>query len=229
MKKWTLLLAALLVFCVLGTALGEGGFVFASAEPQIPEEIDVTIHADMGLKLVAPKDEKMTRQWFENNTVCLRGLYIRDIAPELTSKWYNVLPIDLTKQGRQTFDLVASNLYYVGKAYVEIEDDSLTLTYDYYMSDIAQPVSECAAIFSSMDQLTAEYLENPTPNFTVGRPISISRSLEGSETALLFVFNQLSYTQPYDSLNRLLTRYWPNHPRYMKDQAALKDLLTKLK
>ena len=226
MKKWTVLLAALLVFCLFGSALAEGGFVFMTPDQQQPaEEIDVSIHADMGLKLVAPKDEKMTRQWFESNTVCLRGLYIRDFAPELTGKWYNVVPIDLTNQGRQTFDLVAGNLYFVGKAYVDIEDGSLTLTYDYYMSDIATPVSECAALFTSMDELTAEYLEDPTPNFTVGKPVK----LDGSETALLFVFNRLSYTNPYDSLNHLLTRYWPNHPRYMKSQAAMKDLLTKLK
>ena len=229
MKKTTVLLVLLLIFCMTASALAEGGFVFRDAAQKPAEEIDTSIHAGTGLKLYNRRDEKAERQWFENNTVCLRGLYLRDIAPGLTSLWYNIVPIDLTKQGRQTYDLIASNLYFVGKAYVDISGDQLTVSYDYYESEIAYPISECAALFTSMDELTAEYLDNPVPNFTVGRAVSISGDLNGSETALLFMLNRMTYTNPYDTVNHLLTRYWPNHRYCTKSQAAMRELLLKIK
>ena len=189
-----------------------------------PAGFDVKTLKDHKLTVIQPK-----RQWFENNTVGVRGLFLRDLYPDLTSRWYNVAPVDLTKQGRQTFDLVASNLYMIGHAYVDVKDDSVTVSYDYFRSDIAQPLSETAALFTSIDQLTTEYLENPTGNITVGKPVSISQDLGGSDTALLFFCNRLTYSQPYTDRGAMLSRFWPNHPRYANDKANMKALLEKIK
>ena len=176
------------------------------------------------LKVVQPK-----KDWFKNNTVCVRGLYLRDLYPGLTDKWYNVAPIDLTKQGRQTFDLVASNLYFVGYAYVDIQGDSVTVSYDYFESDLAEPLSESVALLTSVDQLTPAFLNSPASNIPVGRPVSINGNLGGIQTALLFICNRFTYSQPYTTKGFMLTRAWPNHPRYADELAEMKTLLRDMK
>ena len=51
--------------------------------------------------------EKAT--WYSNNTACSFGPAFRDVRPGMTDKWYLFTPINLSIQGRQTFDYVASN------------------------------------------------------------------------------------------------------------------------
>ncbi len=187
-----------------------------------PKGYDLKNLKKYALELVQPK-----KQWFKNNTVGVRGFSLRERYPSLTDKWYHVVPVDLTKQGRQTFDLVASNLFILGHAYVDIRGDQLCVNYDYYMSDLAEPISDTIALFTSLDGLTSRYLDQPTGNVTAGVPLSISNDLGGNDTALLFFCNRLTYSQPYSTRGAMLTRFWPNHPRYAKDRAAMEGLMAK--
>ena len=169
------------------------------------------------------------RQWYENNTVGVRGISLREQYPDLTSKWYNVVPVDLTKNGSQTFELVASNRFIVGQAVLTVQDGTVTVDYQYYQSDLATPLGETIALFTSLDQLTTEFLENPVGNISAGQAVSIEDDLGGADTALLFMCNRLTYTQPYTTKGAMLSRFWPNHPRYKQEKAEMKALLEKLK
>ena len=51
-------------------------------------------------------------EWYHNNTMSLLGLSLRDMYPNLTNKWYQVVPVDLTQDGVFRFSTVASNEYY---------------------------------------------------------------------------------------------------------------------
>ena len=163
-------------------------------------------------------------QWYPNNTVGVKGFSLRELYPNLTSKWYNVVPVDLTQEGVQTFDLVASNMYIIGKAYAEVRDGKVTLSYAYIGSDRAQALGETVALFTSLDQLTHDYLEEPTSNVSFNQPISIEEDLGGADVALLLICNRLTYSQPYTDKGYMLTRYWPNHHNYVEYRAGLQSL-----
>ena len=167
-------------------------------------------------------------QWYPNNTVGVKGFALRDRYPGLTDKWYNVVPVDLTREGRQTFDLVASNLYLVGKAYVDISGSDLRVTYEYFESDRTEQLGETVALFTNVSQITREFLEEPTGDIQFGQTVSITNDLGGAKNALLFICNRLTYAQPYTSGGVMLMRYWPNHPRYTKYRAELETIMSKL-
>ncbi len=180
-------------------------------------------------KYAQPKDVDWERQWYPNNTACVIGLSLRDQWPELTDKWYHVLPVRVDQEGRQEFPLVASNLYIVGKVTVTVRNDWVTVTYKYLgLGDEIQRQSDTVAWFTSMDQLTPEYLEDPVSNCRFGKRISRKKDLNGQSVALLFVCNRVTYAQPFDEKGVLLTRYWPNHPRYVKYREALNGLLAEM-
>ncbi|MBQ8082410.1 MAG: hypothetical protein IJ240_11000 [Clostridia bacterium] len=155
-------------------------------------------------------------QWYPNNTVGVMGLSIRDLFPDRTDKWYNVLPVDLKVQGKQIFPLVASNMFFIGKLTVDVNGDRVTVRYRLYPSQQVEVHGETSAWFTSFDDLTAEYLNDPQSNFRFGRSVSIKKDLNGQEEALLFVCNRVTYGQPYDAKGTMLTRYWPRHHRYVE-------------
>ena len=161
---------------------------------------------------------------YTNNTVCLAGLSIKDTWPGLTDKWYNVVPVDLTAQGRQTYTLVASGMYYIGECYVDIAGDEVVVTYATYRGNLDR-LSECMRFFTDLDDLTTEYLEDPTSSFAFGEKLSIRRDLKGAQVALLFVCNRVSYTIPFDNQNHTLVRYYSNKPDWKAFRADLTELL----
>ena len=149
--------------------------------------------------------------WFPHNTVCLAGIELREKFPGLTQKWYNVVPIDLTRDAVYTYDLVASNMYYIGKAYVTVENGNVTVDYAYYgrMGYVNNvPESECIAWFGSVDEITTDFLENPQSNCSFGEAVSIADRLNGQDTAILFICNRTTYCPNQYSGNVGLTRYW---------------------
>lgn len=73
-----------------------------------PEDVNPS---DLPPLLLLERKSTASGTWYPNNTVGVIGVSLRDRFPALTSKWYHVLPVDLTQQGTQSFKLVASNLY----------------------------------------------------------------------------------------------------------------------
>lgn len=169
--------------------------------------------------------------WYSHNTQGLVGLPLRDLYPDLTDKWYNVVPVDLTVQGRQAYPLVASNLFHMGTAYVDILGDSVTVTYktpgNKWTAYLAVE-DEALAWFTAPGDITAEFLENPAGEVAFGEPVSISESLNGQDVALLFICNHVTYRQPCLGDMGYLTRYWPNLPEWKEYREELMGLLERI-
>ena len=168
--------------------------------------------------------------WYTHNTVGVIGVSLRDEYPTLTKKWYNVLPVDLSKDGSQTFQLVASNMYYVCTVTVTVNGDSVTTTYNYPTKSWYEfyPEGECIRWFAGIDEIDSAFLENPTSDMKFGEAISKSKDLNGQDIGLLFVCNRLTYRVPYDDSGAAPIRFWRNHYKmagYFADAKALFDKL----
>lgn len=181
-----------------------------------------------------PAEEEPTEEvctWYSHNTLGLVGLPLRDLYPDLTDRWYNVVPVDLTVQGRQTYPLVASNLFYMGTACVDILGDSVTVTYqtpgNRWTAYLAVE-DEALVWFTSVSDITSAFLENPVGEVAFGQPVSISEQLNGQDVALLFICNHVTYRQPCIGETGYLTRYWPNLPEWKAYRESLLPLLDRL-
>lgn len=156
--------------------------------------------------------ETITR-YFNDNTVCVAGWSLRQMDPKLTDRWYTVIPIDLTANGTTTLQLVASNMYYFGYAYVTVLDGRVWVRFDYPNGHM-KVREECVAIFTSMDEITTEYLEHPVGNLVPGHSLSIADQLDGAELGLLFIRNLVDYRQPFYGGSGWLKRWWRNSPEW---------------
>lgn len=192
-----------------------------------PEGVDLSIYepAEIIFPVVEPEKPKYT--WYPNNTVGLVGLSLRDSYPDLTDKWYNVVPVDLTQNGVQTFRLVASNLFYIGQAAVIVDGDNVTVQYALadghgYVKD------ECVRWFTSVDAITTDFLKAPESDLAFGQTISRSKDLNGQDVALLFICNHVTYRQPYTNSGVNLTRYWPNLDEWKAYREDLNALMERL-
>lgn len=164
-------------------------------------------------------------KWYAKNSVCVAGLSLRDDL-KISDKWYNVAPIDLTQEGTQTLYLVAGNRHHIGKAYVTVADGNVVVDYKLhgghgYIKD------ECVKWFTSVDEITAEFIENPTSELKFGEPVSIEEDLGGAETGILFIRNVATYRQPYTNAGAELSRYWRNRDRWIESREAMMALLEK--
>ena len=157
--------------------------------------------------------EKAT--WYSNNTACSFGPQFRDVRPALTDKWYMFTPINLSLQGRQEFEYVASNLYLIGKVYVDVAGDWVTVTYRNYYADQGgntETLSEYVTFFHDLNSVTNVEPETMSDlGFRFGQPISIQNDLGGDTNVLLFVRNRVTYCD-YVTNSQKLTRFWPNLP-----------------
>ena len=165
--------------------------------------------------------------WYSNNTACVPGIKLREEYPGLTDKWYNVLPVDVSQNSTQTFDLVASNLYYLGKVTVSVMGDRVIVDYNYLQNQYFQiyPQDECLAWFTGIEQITHEFLENPTSDLKFGVPVSREADLNGQSVALLFICNHVTYRTPLNANGAMPTRYWPNSALLATYFANVKKLL----
>lgn len=163
--------------------------------------------------------------YYPNNTACSFGPQFRVVSPEKTDKWYMFTPVDLTIQGRQEFEYVASNMYIIGKVYVDVAGDSVTVTYHNYYADQGgntETISEFFTFFpdyASVGEVEPEKMG--VPGFTFGQALSIENDLAGDTNVLLFVRNRVNYLD-YVTKTKKLTRFWPNIP---ERKALREDML----
>lgn len=177
------------------------------------KEYGYTLYYNYGTKDGAPVVTVEGATWYSDNTACSFGPAFRDIAPKLTDKWYLFTPIDLTVQGRQEFDYIASNMYIIGKVYVDVGGDNVVVTYhNYYDSEggNTRTESEFLYFFPDLDSVAVvEPEEMGIEGYRFGQAISIENDLGGDTNVLLFVRNRVSYCD-YVTNSRKLTRFWPN-------------------
>lgn len=160
--------------------------------------------------------------WYSNNTACSFGPQFRELSPALTDKWYMFTPIDLNIQGRQEFEYVASNVYIIGKVFVDVSGDWVTVSYQNNYAAAGgntETKEEFFTFFSdyaSVTQVDPELMAGQ--GFAFGTPISIENDLGGDTQVLLFVRNKVTYCDYVNSTHKL-TRFWINHP----DHVALRN------
>lgn len=159
--------------------------------------------------------ERRYLEWWPHNTATTFGLSVRDLKPEVTDKWYNVTPIDLSKDGETKLDLWASNVYMIGIVTVKVEGDNVTVTYNCprAKSGLLRTEKEFFTFFKDFDSITTMEPDELGEGYKFGQTLSIEKDLMGNKTPLLFVRNTVTY------LTNGLTRLWPNlpHRRVMRD------------
>ncbi len=168
------------------------------------------------------------RHWYPKNTIGVVGLSLRDEYPGLTDKWINIVPVDLTIQGTQTIELVAGNMFHIGKAFVDVDGDNVTVTYS-YTNNVTEAFSECVKWFKNVDEITTEFCENPTSETVFGQPVSIANDLGGQEVALLYICNSATYYQTFITTQDAPNRYYENLKKWReKYRPALYELMEKI-
>lgn len=164
--------------------------------------------------------EKAT--WYPNNTACSFGPQFREVRPGLTDKWYMFTPIDLSKQGRQEFEYAASNVYIIGRVYVDVWGDIVTVTYENFYEEKGgntETLSEYLTFFPDLASVTNVEPETMDDlGFQFGQHISIQQDLNGDTQVLLFIRNRVTYCD-YVTNSQKLTRFWINHP----DRVAIRN------
>ena len=164
-------------------------------------------------------------KWYPENSVCAAGLSVRDDL-KISDLWYNVVPIDLTQEGTQELYLIAGNRHHIGKAYVTVLDGQATVTYR-LRGGHGYIKSECVKWFTSLDQITEEFLKNPASDLAFGQAVNIEEELGGADVGILFIRNTATYRQPYTNGGYELSRYWRNRDRWIEWRDGLNALLEK--
>lgn len=145
--------------------------------------------------------------WYPYNTMSLVGLSLRDMFPERTNKWYQVVPVDLTKEGTTTYRTAVSNMFYFGDCTVTIQNGTVTTDYRIPMGD-ADVNSDCLMWFTDAGEITTEFLDHPEGKYQFGQPVSIREDLKGQDIALLFICNQVTYRDPLTKSGGRLRSYY---------------------
>lgn len=159
--------------------------------------------------------------FYRNNTASSFGPHFRDVVPGSTKLWYMFTPLDLTRQGRQTYELVASNMYVIGEVYVDVYGDTVTVTYHNFYDGKGgdtETTKEFLGIYNSYNDVvlpddtpTSSY-NNPPTRFQFGMPFSIAYDLNGDTNVIMFVRNVVNYHVYPRPQNTMFRRFWENKP-----------------
>ena len=151
------------------------------------------------------------------NTACAEGLYFRDLLP--VEEWYMFTPIDLSRDGLQTFRLLASNMYQIGTVYVTVKEGTVTVSYD-LVNSVLKFSDE---FFTFLPELSADQSMDIAEyrNFAYNIPYSIEGDLNGDTHVLLFMCNHLNYSRCTDGL--VIFGSW--HPDYQERMIVLREEL----
>ncbi|MBN1777051.1 MAG: hypothetical protein JW811_02925 [Clostridiales bacterium] len=161
-----------------------------------------------------------TYAYYSHNTVCSFGPHFRDVSPELTDKWYMFTPVDLSRDGTQTYPLVGGGAYIIGQVNIYVSGDNVTVLYQYFNDDIWDE-QQFFTIFPDYGSITTVTPEEIEPLFSYGQPISIAYDLSGDTNVILFVRNVVTFRDD----NPKIVRFWENIPEYKTQREQMLDLL----
>lgn len=202
---------------------GEGWFIEAPAG-NLRVILDLDPSRVSPLVIVAEPSPTPEITWYPNNTISLAGLSLKEASSRLPDKWYNVVPIDLTRQGRQTYLLTVSNARFIGECYVDVWGDEVTVSCYVLSRSGVEMKSEYGRWFTRLSEVTASSIESSENGFVFGEPVSISEDLGGADVALLFIRSKATYRQPFRDGTEL-TRYWRNTPEWKQFRQDLTTLM----
>lgn len=177
--------------------------------------------------LPAKEVEKAEVTHYPNNTICVAGLTLQEADATLPDKWYNVLPVDLTQDGRQVYQLMISNMFLIGEVYVDVWGDEATVNVSLLDHGAVRPLGWYGRWFTRLNEVTGTSIESTEGGFTFGEPLSISEDLGGADTALLFIRGKASYYQPFRD-GTALTRYWRNKDEWKEFRQGLQEIMPRV-
>ena len=189
--------------------------------------LDVPSPWDARRLLPAKEVEKAEVTHYPNNTICVAGLTLQEADATLPDKWYNVLPVDLTQDGRQVYQLMISNMFLIGEVYVDVWGDEVTVNVSLLDHGAVRPLGWYGQWFTNLREVTDTSIESTESGFTFGEPLSISEDLGGADTALLFIRGKASYYQPFRD-GTALTRYWRNKDEWKEFRQGLQELMPRV-
>lgn len=164
----------------------------------------------------------VTAVWYNRNTAGLAGLSLKDLG--IANDWHNVVPVDLTAEGTQSFPLVAADAHQIGTAYVTVSGGQVVVECAYYAGEIYEK-SQCIKWFTGLDQLTAGDLASTEGGLCSGDAVSIADDLGGANVAFLSVNNKVNFRSPIDNRGNELPRYFRNAPVWVAHREQLMTLL----
>ena len=174
--------------------------------------------------------DQMDNSFYPRNTVSSFGPHYRDVTPGLTKLWYMFTPIDLSIQGRQSFPLVASNMFEVGQVHVDVNMDTVVVSYEMYFEGkegyTTERLSDFLMFYNAYTDISIvepEEMRSPSP-YAFGQPISILNHLGGDTNVIMFVRNRITYFEfptPTDGY----TRFWRNLPDYKARREAMLQMM----
>ena len=156
-----------------------------------------------------------TTDYYVKNTVCSFGPSFRETSA-LTDNWYRFTPVDLSVDGVQIFDLIASDAYIIGQVTVTVTDGTVTIDYKYVSDEVKEHSAFCTFLPSLAETATLELSE--MKNYGFGNPISIADDLGGDTKVLLFICNVIDYNTDIP-----ITRMWPNTKDFTHKIDVLKE------
>lgn len=189
--------------------------------------LDVPSPWDAKRLLPAKEVEKAEVIHYPNNTICVAGLTLQEADATLPDKWYNVLPVDLTQDGRQVYQLMISNMFLIGEVYVDVWGDEVTVNVSLLDHGAVRPLGWYGRWFTRLNEVTGTSIESTEGGFVFGEPLSISEDLGGADTALLFIRGKASYYQPFRD-GTALTRYWRNRDEWKEFRQGLQELMPRV-
>ena len=142
------------------------------------------------------KDEILPKVAFPNNTLCAFGPRLRDVNlyPNNTDVWYMFTPFDASKDGKQTFELVASNNYIVGTVTLTIKEGKLTV--DYTLK--GDTIKVTLEFFTILPQIKAITVYEPEKlldkNMKVRTPIDLEENFGEDRNLVLYFCSRIDYT-----------------------------------
>ncbi|NLC33122.1 MAG: hypothetical protein GX781_07485 [Clostridiales bacterium] len=184
-----------------------------------------TMHIDKNTDL--PYYVQEHNAYYPRNTVSSFGPQFRIISPDFTKEWYMFTPIDLSMQGRQTFTLIASNMYEVGEVHVDVYGDTVNVTYNYFyegQTEKIEKVEEHLSFFNDYTQALEQDVNTTTTQYAFGVPFSIANLLGGDTNVLMFIRNNLTYYR-FPVPTEQLSRNYPNSEARNAQRGAMLGMM----
>ncbi len=173
--------------------------------------------APTSVPTVAPTAQPVKSEWRYSQTVCSMGIRFQDIDPNLTNKWFMFTPIDLSKDGTQSIDLIAANISYVGKVTVKVNGGKVTVA-EHINWPAARKVDLQFALLPDLSKVKNVDIKS-MKTYSFGKEISIADDLGGDTKVLLYVFGHVDYDFK-DAQNELFIKngtYYQNLVKQLKD------------
>ncbi|MGN0795173.1 MAG: hypothetical protein ACI4MG_11980 [Aristaeellaceae bacterium] len=156
----------------------------AESETPKPEESETPKPAESE----TPKPD--TARYYSRNTACSFGPRFRDVS-QLTDQWYRFTPLDLSTDGVQTYELIASDAYMIGLVTVKVAEGTVTIDCDYVSDEVKVHETFCTLLPSLAETETLDLAQ--LKNYAFGEPISVAEDLGGDTKVLLFIRNVVDY------------------------------------